>query len=157
MKNSIKTLVAVFSFFMIAAHGMAFAAGGSLANQGTVSDTATVSMNIGLFAAIQGLDNFSLSTTDADGSENAVYSGSDAFTVKSNGSIRVTLTGADLVNGANVITPIYSLDSSGLTFDTGVGVHNSGHTVSASATLGDISDQEAGAYSGEITITVSAL
>lgn len=142
---------------MIAANGMAFAASGSLQGSGTVSDSATVSMTVGLFAAIQGLDNFSLSTTDADGSDSAVYSGSDAFTVKSNGSIRVTLAGANLVNGANVITPDYSLDSSGLTFDTGAGVHNSSHTVSASATLGDISDQEAGAYSGEITITVSAL
>ncbi len=157
MKGTIKTLVAVFSLFMLAANGMAFAAAGSLENLGTVSDSATVSMNIGLFAAIVGLDNFSLSTTDADGSENAVYSGSDAFQVKSNGSIRVTLTGADLVNGANVITPSYAMDSAGLTFDTGVGVHNSSHTVSASATLGDVSDQEAGAYSGEITITVSAL
>ncbi len=157
MKNTIKTLVAVFSLFMIAANGMAFAAGGRIASGGTVSDSATVSLNVGLFATIVGLDDFALATSDADGSENAIYSGSDAFTVKSNGQISVTLTGADLVNGANVITPSYALDSAGLTFDTGAGVHNSSHTVSASATLGDVSDQEAGAYSGDITITVSAL
>ncbi len=122
------------------------------------SDSATVSMNVGLFAALTGLDDFSLSTSDADGSAGAVYSGSDSFNLESNGQVRVTLAGNDLSNGADSVSTSYSLDSAGLTFDTAAdSVHNASHSVAASATLGNISGQKAGAYSAQITITVSAI
>ena len=50
------------------------------------------------------------------------------------------------------------LDLLNTTFDTATdAVHNSSHNVSASAVLGNISDQKAGAYSGDITITVSSI
>ena len=48
------------------------------------SDSATVSLNVGQYASLTGLDNFSLTTTDPAGSANAVYSGSDSFALESN-------------------------------------------------------------------------
>lgn len=122
------------------------------------SDSATVSMNVGLFAALTGLDNFTLTTSDSDGSAGAVYSGSDSFNLESNGQVRVSLAGADLSNGSDDVSTAYNLDSNGVTFDTAADlVHNSAHSVSADATLGAISAQAAGAYSSVITLTVSAL
>ena len=122
------------------------------------SDSATVSMNVGLFAALTGLDNFSLSTSDTDGASGAVYSGSDSFSLESNGQVRVSLSGGDLSNGSDSVTTAYALDSAGSTFDTTADVvHNASHSVSAQATLGNISSQLAGAYSSNITITVSAI
>ena len=122
------------------------------------SESATVSMNVGLYASLTGLDDFSLSTSDADGSAGAVYSGSDSFNLESNGQVRVSMSGGDLSNGSDSVSTAYNLDSDGMTFDTTAdAVHNASHSVSAAATLGNISSQKAGAYSGSITITVSAI
>lgn len=122
------------------------------------SDSATVSMNIAQFAALTGLDDFSLTTTDTDGSAGAVYSGSDSYSLESNSQVRVSLSGSDLSNGSDTVSTSYALDGSGMTFDTTAdSVHNASHSVSASATLGAISAQKAGAYSSVITLTVSAL
>jgi len=121
-------------------------------------DSATVSMNVGLFAALTSLDNFVLTTNDPDGSAGAVYEGSDTFNLESNGQVRVSLSGGDLTNGSDSVSTDYDMDSVGTTFDTSTGsVHNAEHTVSAAATLGAISAQQAGAYSSLITLTVSAL
>lgn len=122
------------------------------------SDSATVSMNVGLYASITGLDDFSLSTSDPDGSANATYSGSDDFNLESNGQVRVSMTGGNLSNGADSVSTSYALDSASTTFDTTAdSVHNATHSVSAQAVLGAISAQKAGAYSGSITITVSSI
>lgn len=121
-------------------------------------DTATVSMNVGLFAALTGLDNFTLTTDDPDGSAGAVYDGSDTFNLESNGQVRVSLTGGNLTSGDNEVATVYQLDNAATTFDTASNsVHNAAHTVSAAATLGEISAQQAGAYSSVITLTVSAI
>lgn len=157
LKNIIAVLMAagfVVSFSLIQP---IFAAGGSLSNGGSVSDSATVSMEVGKFAAIAGLDDFVLSTQNADGSEGAVYSGSSDFRLITNSAVHVILEGSNLSKGLNSVATTYALDSAGTSFDTVAGVHNAEHTVSASAILGGISDQEAGSYSAEITITVSAL
>ena len=122
------------------------------------SDSATVNMSVGLYASLTGLDDFTLSTTDADGSASAVYSGSDDFQLESNGQVRVNLSGGNLSNGSTSIATSYAMDGSGTTFDTTLGVvHNASHNVSATAILGNISSQQAGAYSGVITLTVSAI
>ncbi len=122
-------------------------------------ETATVSMNVGLFAALTGLDDFVLTTTDPDGSAGAVYNGSDSFNLESNGQVRVALSGGNLKSAANTeVATTYALDSAGITFDTtSNAVHNAAHSVSAQATLGAISAQEAGGYSSVITLTVSAI
>lgn len=122
------------------------------------SDSATVSMNVGVYASLTGLDDFSLTTSDADGSAGAIYSGSDSFNLESNSQVRVSMSGGDLSNGSDSVSTAYALDDSGTTFDTTAdAVHNASHSVSAAATLGNISGQKAGAYSGSITITVSAI
>lgn len=125
---------------------------------GLDQDSATVNMNVGLYAALTGLDDFTLTTTDADGSAGAVYSGNDDFQLESNGQVRVTLAGANLTNGADSVATVYKLNDAGTTFDTeSKKVHNARHKVSAAATLGEISSQQAGAYSSVITLTVSAI
>lgn len=122
------------------------------------SDSATVSMDVDLFAAVTGLDDFVLSTTDTSGAAGAVYTGSDNYQLESNGQVRVSLSGDNLSNGTDSVATEYALDGNGTSYDTTAdAVHNAAHTVSASATLGDISSQKAGAYSAEITLTVSAL
>ncbi|MFL0811336.1 MAG: hypothetical protein K6L76_13035 [Agarilytica sp.] len=122
------------------------------------SDSATVNMNVAQFAALTGLDDFTLTTSDTDGSSGAVYSGSDDFSLESNTQVRVSLSGGDLSNGSDSVSTSYALDGSGIIMETAAdSVHNASHSVSASATLGAISAQKAGAYSSEITLTVSAL
>ena len=122
------------------------------------SDSATVSMDVSLFAAVTGLDDFVLSTTDTSGAASAVYTGSDSYQLESNGQVRVSLSGDDLSNGSDSVSTTYALDGSGTSYDTTAdAVHNAAHSVSATATLGNISSQKAGAYSTEITLTVSAL
>lgn len=125
---------------------------------GLDTDSATVNMNVGLYAALTGLNDFTLTTSDADGSAGAVYSGDDEFQLESNGQVRVTLAGANLQNGADSVSTAYKLNDAGTTFDTEAKkVHNAAHKVSAAATLGEISSQQAGAYSSVITLTVSAI
>ena len=121
-------------------------------------DSATVSMNVALYAAITGLDDFVLTTDAVSGAAGAVYSGSDSYNLESNGQVRVSLSGINLSNGVDSVPTTYALDGAGVSYDTTVAVvHNASHTVSAEATLGDISTQKAGAYSSVITLTVAAL
>ena len=125
---------------------------------GLDTDSATVSMSIGLYASLTGLDDFTLTTSDADGSAGAVYAGSDSFNLESNGQVRVSLAGSDLSAGLDSVDTTFSMDGEGTTSDTtSSSVHNASHSVSAQATLGDISSQQAGAYSSVITLTVSAI
>ena len=122
------------------------------------SDSATVSMNVGLYASLTGLDDFSLSTSDADGEAGATYNGDDDFNLESNGQVHVSMSGGNLTNGSDSVATSYSLDGASTAFDTTTGViHNASHNVSAQAVLGAISAQKAGSYSGSITITVSSI
>jgi len=132
-----------------------FAWGNVRANDALDSKSANVSLKVGKFAEISLLNDFTLSPTGKDGDAKSVYQGSDEFRVKSNCPVNVTVTGSDLSNGSYKITTSYKLDGSD-SFMT-KGPHNEAHKVSAEATLGDISEQEAGSYSSQITITVSAI
>ena len=137
-------------------HSSAFADRASAANLD--QDTAIVSLEVEKFASLTGLDDFVLTTTDANGSAGAVYTGSDQFQLESNTQVRVSLTGGDLSNGADTIGTVYDIDDSGLAVDTAAdSVHNDQHTVSAEATLGAIAGQKAGDYQAQITLTVSSL
>ncbi len=123
------------------------------------SSSANVSMDVALYASITGLDVMELSTSDAGGSQGAVYSASDSFNLESNGQVRVVLSGSDLkIDEDHSVPTTFSLDGGGSTFDTASdAVHNQTHSVSASATLGSISDQLAGNYQIGISLTVTAL
>ena len=144
-----KTLIVTAVSTLISGHALA---------SNLDSDSATVSMSVAQYAALTGLDDFVLSTTDTDGAAGSVYSGSDSFNLESNAQVRVSLSGGDLSNGTDSVSTSYSLDGSGTTFDTTAdSVHNASHSVAASATLGAISAQKAGSYSAVITLTVAAL
>ncbi|MBT3584588.1 MAG: hypothetical protein HN509_06760 [Halobacteriovoraceae bacterium] len=119
--------------------------------------SATVRLEVAKFARITNLDDFVLSRQSTDGDAASIYDGSEEFRLESNTAVSVSLSGEMLSNGTSRIDTNYALDDDGLSFDTEPGVHNEEHKVSAEATLGQISDQEAGSYSAQITITVAAL
>lgn len=120
--------------------------------------SATVSMDVGRYAAITGLDDFVLHTNDVSGAAGAVYSGADEFFLESNSQVHVTLTGGDLTNGKDSVPTSYNLDGADMQFDTAAdSVHAGAHKVAAAAKLGAISAQKAGGYASTITITVSAI
>lgn len=124
--------------------------------------SATVSLNVELYATISGLEDFVLTTTSSPGEAGAVYSGTGTYHLESNGQIQVSLDGDNLSNGVDSIPTTYALDSSYDLGSDGSGVtsideaHNAEHFVSVEATLGDISAQKAGTYSSVITLTVTA-
>ena len=117
------------------------------------TDSAVMSMSIPLYASISKLDDFSLTTTDS-----VNYSGSDNYSLVTNGQVRVTATYTNLVNGSSSVTPTVSLDGGGTTFDTAVGSsHNNAlHVLSASAVISDPTTA-GGNYVGTITLTVSSI
>jgi len=136
------------------------------------SDSARVSLEIAKFAQVTNLEDFSLSLEGStDGAANAFYSGSVTYNLESNTGVSVVLTPANLSNGSDSVSTNYDIDIGGngvdsvnliasnlLTFDTTAGqVNNSSHVIGARAQLGAISDQKAGAYSADITMTVSPL
>ena len=120
--------------------------------------TSEASMNIPVFAAITGLEDFTMTTEGVAGAANASYEATETFNLESNAQVRVTLSGGDLENGGDTVTTNYSLDEGSTTLDTlADSVHNDSHTISATGTLGAISDQKAGDYTADVTLTVSAL
>jgi hypothetical protein len=122
------------------------------------SDSAIVRLNVAKYAQVTGLDDFILNPISSDGAAESEYSGFDMFNLESNTAVSVSLSGEQLSNvGGDTIVTEYALDDGGMSFDTIPGIHNDEHKVSAEATLGQISDQEAGDYSAQIVITVAAL
>ena len=69
LANILSAIILLASFAVTPAYG-----------QDTVdTETANVTMTVGLYASITGLDDFALTTTDIDGSAGAVYNGADSF------------------------------------------------------------------------------
>ena len=117
------------------------------------TDSAVMSMTIPLYASISNLDDFSLTSSDA-----VNYSGSDNYSLVTNGQVRVTATTTKLVNGENSVTATISLDAGGATFDTAEGVahNNANHVLAANAVISDPSIA-GGSYTGTVTLTVSSI
>ena len=117
------------------------------------TDSAVMTMILPLYASLSNLDDFYLTSTDA-----VNYSGSDEYTLVSNGQIRVTATTTNLVSGTSTITPIISLDGSGTTFDTTAGVSHdvANHVLKADAVITDPTTA-GGTYTGTVTLTVSSI
>jgi len=119
--------------------------------------SAVAYMSVGVHAKVDQLNDFYLTTSGTDGGENAFYSGSETFRLRSNAAVNVVMTKEDLKRGDKSIPTSWTLDSSEtLSFNTS-GSSNANHVIGASATLGDIDDQEAGLYSATLQVTVSAL
>jgi len=160
--NKLYTIIATLIFGVSIAHADSLG-----------SDSAEVTLDIGKFAQVTNLDDFSLSLEDGltDGDANAFYSGTDTYNIESNTGVTVALTYEDLSNGSDRVSTNYDIDIGGngvasasliksnlVTFNTTADqVHDSSHVIGARAQLGDISSQKAGAYSANITMTVSAL
>jgi len=153
-KNSgaIYWLVLCFSLFT----GTALSAGSGNLSGAAVSDDATVCFSIGVYASLTGLDDFTLTPMGQDGATGSLYSGDDLFQLQSNGPVRVRATGSGLYNGDMHIETIYQIDGGGSLMDTTpLQTHEGEHTLQAMAILGNISDQAAGQYAGQVTLTVT--
>ena len=121
----------------------------------SVDDNAMVCMSIGLTATLTGLDDFSLTTHDAAGAAGAIYQGDDLFHLESNGAVRINIVTDGLFNGRHKIMPNFQLDGiNGPLNIMADEAHSGDHTLSAVVMLGAISAQQAGQYSGEVTLTV---
>ena len=121
------------------------------------SKGATVSMQVGKFAKISELNNFVLNPVSTDGDALSIYTGSDAFRLEANCPVILVLSGGNLTNGRQELATTYQLDDGTQNVTSSDPMHDKQHKVSASAQLGNISQQEAGNYAANITITVSAL
>jgi hypothetical protein len=121
------------------------------------TDSANVTMSVGLYASLTGLDGLVLMTIDAEGAAGAVYDGSDVFNLESNGQVRVTLSEVDMVNGSDTLDATCKINGQGTFNSSSNVVHNQAHTVTAKATLGAISALLWGSYASSITLAVSAL
>ncbi len=119
------------------------------------SKSATVSMDIALYASLTGLDSVDLMTPDTNGDQGAVYVGVENYQLESNGQVRVTVAGSNLKFGDTTVITKYALDGLGLTYMTEPNqVHLDDHSVSVSAALGEHADHSNG-YSGTMAVTVS--
>ena len=116
------------------------------------TDTAKMTMIVPLYASLTGLDDFALTSVDGEN-----YSGSDVYSLVSNGKVRVSATTTNLVNNQSSVTPTISLDGGGTTFDTVAGVahDNDAHVLTASAVVD--STDAGGSYTGTVTLTISTI
>lgn len=129
---------------------------GQLPQGGRLQDSATICLAVGLQASLTNLEDFSLETQNISGSAGALYTGQESFNLQSNGGVRVTIEADDLTNGTSKLTPSYLFDGLGEILTTNQNEpHHQEHLLLAEARLGMISDQLAGAYSGEVTLTVA--
>ena len=122
------------------------------------NESANVTMNVALFAAITNLNDIILAASGTDGAQGTTYNGVATFGVESNGQVTIAIDGGDMVLGEDTLTTRYNLDSTdGVSVDTAAGVvHSAQHSVAISADLGLISEQAAGEYAGSFSVTVSA-
>lgn len=120
-------------------------------------DTAELCMDVSVRARVQGLEDFVLATDERSGAGGARYTGSDLFEVESNAPVRLIVSGGNLQNGYDQLATQYFIDGQAGYIETGPGVHKDVHSLEANTVLGDISDQLAGEYSAQVSITVVPL
>ena len=123
-----------------------------------LSDDAVVCMSVGTYASVSGLDDMTLKSLGSDGAAGASYEGIDTFHVQSNSGVRIMVAGEPLTNGQDTIRTYYFIDNQlgGTTTPAGV-AHDSNHQIKAVAQLDNISSQQSGTYTTEVTVTVSPL
>lgn len=127
---------------------------GSVKNQ-SISDNATVCMNVGFTASLTGLDNIVLSTEGETGKVGAVYRATDQFHLQSNGAVSILIKGGELSLGDYKIMPNYKIDGVAGKYDTPINVtHDSIHTIEAEFEIKSISAQATGQYQGTIELLV---
>ncbi len=123
-----------------------------------VIDSATVCFQIGLQAALTGLDDLILEPVGASGAAGTVYVASDSFHLESNDAVRVLIEGVNLQQGLHTIDTEFLVDGVKEFYDTEPGQpHQADHEFKVIATLGAISSQLSGHYQTLATLTVIPL
>lgn len=122
-------------------------------------DAATVCLDVGVRAVIQGLDDIDLKLADnqerRDGDVGARYEGRGSFFLESNAPVRVLVSAGPLSNGLKSLTTTYQIDTDDGIFETSsYGGHAAEHELKVKTQLGTISSQLAGEYSSTLVLTV---
>lgn len=126
--------------------------------EGELSDDAVVCMSVGTYASVSGLDDMTLTPLGSDGAAGASYEGTDTFHVQSNSGVRILVTGDPLSNGQDSIRTYYFIDNQlGGTTTLAGAAHDNNHQIKVVAQLDNISSQQSGTYTTEVTVTVSPL
>lgn len=122
-------------------------------------DAAIVCLDVGVRAAITGLEDIELSLARnqdrRDGDKGAQYMGVDSFFLESNAPIRVIISAAPLTNGLDILSTSYDIDNNANMFESKSNQgHAQEHQLQVRAQLGEISSQLAGEYSSTLVLTV---
>jgi len=120
-----------------------------------ISDSATICMSVGLQASLTGLDSMVLNNMGVDGAAGTVYQNSDTFQLETNGGVSIVASSQPLYYNGYEINTFYLLDGQLYTISTQDNeLHNSSHTLTAIAQLGQISSQLSGQYNTTVFLTV---
>lgn len=155
--------------FIIGVSAVSMANEGSLEDGATVSDTIDVTAEVGQYASVIAGEDMAF---DFVGSAEEEAQASSSFNVESNCDVDLDVSVGALTNGTDYIAVEYIIgDPANLTIDTladGTAGSDSlaevqgqddgvvSYAVDATAILGQISAQAAGAYNAVMTITVAA-
>ncbi|MCF6778013.1 DUF4114 domain-containing protein [Thiotrichales bacterium 19X7-9] len=119
----------------------------------------TICLSVGLYASIIDLDDITLTNyTGISGNRNTEYHGNDQFTVKSNGPVRIFVSGDAMTHKiTNTVLPTdFKLENDLNYFDTQANqAHLGEHTVNVKAITTEISNSPAGQYEGTVVVTVT--
>lgn len=132
---------------------------GRVDNGDNFNDSANICFSVGLQASLRGLDNFTLSTDDINGKAGSKFLGSDNFFLESNGQVTVQASEGRLqLVGSNdpsqSLQVQYFIDGEKQITTEDEQAHSGQHKIQAEIMLGSISNQKAGEYRGDITLTV---
>lgn len=120
-----------------------------------ISDSAMICMSVGLQASLTGLDPMVLNNMGVDGAAGTVYQNSDQFNLEANGGVSIVASSQPLYYNGYEINTYYLLDGQLHTISTQNNeLHNSDHTLTAIAQLGQISSQLSGQYNTTVYLTV---
>lgn len=149
MFTRVLTSLAIFFAVPLQADGF-----GSLTGS-QVNDKATVCFQIGMQAALTGLDDLVLKPVGTSGAAATEYAATDTFQLESNDAIRVLIEGANLHHGTHSVDTEFLVDGVNGFYDTESGqAHQGDHEFRVSARLGAISSQLSGHYQTTVTLTV---
>ncbi len=123
--------------------------------QSNIDDSAVICMAVGLQASISGLDNLHLNPTGLDGAAGAIYQNTDEFYLESNGGVSLLASSQPLFYNGHEISTLYFIDGQLYSLSTAENeIHNSTHSFTAVAQLGNISSQLSGSYATQVYLTV---
>ncbi len=115
-----------------------------------------VTMSVGPFAKVTGLDDIIMYATNPSEVENMTFIGQDTFHVESNTGVEVVVAITELTNENESVPVLYNLDGQGhQIFTTANQTHNETHQLFLTAYFNNITQVTEGTWLGNIVVTIS--